>query len=63
MLKSKAELNQLAPDDVNIYVDGLIKPYIERPNELKDMCLAEFQPRAAFYKFQKKASKKEDPWS
>ncbi|XP_050303800.1 uncharacterized protein LOC126741439 [Anthonomus grandis grandis] len=51
MLKSLEELNQMDSDDTNIYQEGLIEHYEARPDEMENICLAEF---AAYYDFFKK---------
>ncbi|KAG5679958.1 hypothetical protein PVAND_009493 [Polypedilum vanderplanki] len=45
MLKSNAELERIAksnPDSVDIYKKGPIDRYADRPDELEDICLADF---------------------
>ncbi|KAG5666226.1 putative ATP-dependent DNA helicase PIF1, partial [Polypedilum vanderplanki] len=45
MLKSNAELERIAesnPDSTDIYKKGPIDRYADRPNELEDICLADF---------------------
>ncbi|XP_050296321.1 uncharacterized protein LOC126736136 [Anthonomus grandis grandis] len=51
MLKPLTELKAMDNDDPNIYCDGLIEHYEQRPNEMENICLAEF---AAYYDFFKK---------
>ncbi|XP_050303297.1 uncharacterized protein LOC126741056 isoform X3 [Anthonomus grandis grandis] len=51
MLKPLAQLKEMDNDDPNIYCDGLIEHYEQRPDEMENICLAEF---AAYYDFFKK---------
>ncbi|XP_050310997.1 uncharacterized protein LOC126746701 isoform X2 [Anthonomus grandis grandis] len=51
MLKPLTELKAMDNDVPNIYCDGLIEHYEQRPNEMENICLAEF---AAYYDFFKK---------
>lgn len=42
MLKSKEELDKLAPDSTEVFKNGPIEYYTLRPAELENMCLADF---------------------
>jgi len=46
MLKPQCILQEMDDDDENIYCSSLLDRYVARPNELENMCLAEF---AAIY--------------
>lgn len=48
ILKENRFLEQLDPKSKKIFRIGLMEHYMNRPNEMKDMCLAEF---AAFYDY------------
>ena len=49
ILKSKPVLQGMSHDFVDILQPGLIEHYIQRPDELENICLAEF---ASMYEFQ-----------
>jgi hypothetical protein len=51
MLKSDEILQKLEPDSKDIFVEGLIDMYINRPDEMKNVCLADF---ASLYNVSKK---------
>ena len=51
MLKSDEILEKLEPDSKDIFVEGLIDMYINRPDEMKNVCLADF---ASLYNVSKK---------
>jgi len=51
ILKSKYELDQLDADSEDIFRQGLTDKYLVRPDNLEEMCLAEF---ASLYKVSKK---------
>ncbi|CAF1551328.1 unnamed protein product [Adineta steineri] len=51
MLKSDEILHELEPDSKHVFVEGLIDMYINRPDEMKDVCLADF---AALYNVSKR---------
>lgn len=53
MVKSKAELAEMADDCEDVCEKGLLDRYEQRPVELQDVCLADF---AALYTFSKKKS-------
>jgi hypothetical protein len=55
MKKSKSELELLDPDCTDVVVKGMLDHYLNRPNELEDICLADF---AANYTFHTKLNKK-----
>ncbi|CAF2442613.1 unnamed protein product [Rotaria sp. Silwood2] len=42
MLKSDEILEKLEPDSKDVFVEGLIDMYINRPDEMKNVCLADF---------------------
>ncbi|CAF1473985.1 unnamed protein product [Adineta steineri] len=42
MLKSDEILQKLKPDSKDVFVEGLIDMYINRQDEMKDVCLADF---------------------
>ena len=42
MLKSDEVLQNLEPDSKDVFVHGLIDMYINRPDEMKNVCLADF---------------------
>ena len=42
MLKSREILDQMDPDDTNIFTTNMIEKYINRPNDLENMCYADF---------------------
>jgi hypothetical protein len=50
MLKSKEELEHLEEDSSDVVTKGVIDHYIQRPEELESICLAEF---ASMYEFRK----------
>ena len=51
MLKSDEILETLEPDSKDIFVEGLIDMYINRPDEMRNVCLADF---ASLYNISKK---------
>ena len=51
MLKSDEILQKLEPDSKDVFVEGLIDMYINRPDEMKNVCLADF---ASLYNVSKK---------
>ncbi len=51
MLKSDEILQKLEPDSNDVFVQGLIETYTNRPEELKSICLADF---ASMYNVSKK---------
>jgi hypothetical protein len=51
MLKSDAALQELEPDSKDVFVQGLIDMYINRPEAMEDICLADF---ASLYNVSKK---------
>ncbi|CAF2615091.1 unnamed protein product [Rotaria sp. Silwood2] len=51
MLKSDEILEKLEPDSKDVFVEGLIDMYINRPDEMKNVCLADF---ASLYNISKK---------
>lgn len=51
MIKSKDDLKNLPDNSTEIFADGLINHYIDRPHSLDNLTLAEF---AASYRFSKK---------
>jgi hypothetical protein len=55
MLKSKEELEHLDEDSSDVVTKGVIDHYIQRPEELESICLAEF---ASMYEFRKGQSSK-----
>ena len=54
MLKSDEVLQKLKPDSKDVFVQGLIDMYINRPEEMKNVCLAAF---ASLYNVSKKTNK------
>ncbi|CAG9799466.1 unnamed protein product [Chironomus riparius] len=48
IMKSKAELRKLPEDSTDIYKKGSIDRYKERPESLKDLCLADFIGKFTF---------------
>ena len=42
MLKSRDILDQMDPDDTNIFATNMVEKYANRPDELENMCYAEF---------------------
>ena len=42
MLKPGAVLNRLDPDDPNVFCTNFLDRYANRPNELENICYAEF---------------------
>ena len=53
MVKSDEVPQKLEPDSKNVFVEGLIGMYINRPDEMKNVCLADF---ASLYNVSKKAT-------
>jgi len=51
ILKSREQLQNLPEDSVDIFVIGLAEHYIQRPDVLESLCLADF---AAYYVFSKR---------
>ncbi|CAF4643347.1 unnamed protein product, partial [Rotaria sp. Silwood2] len=51
MVKSDEVLQKLEPDSKDVFVQGLIDMYINRPEEMKNICLADF---ASLYNVSKK---------
>ncbi|CAF4395205.1 unnamed protein product, partial [Rotaria magnacalcarata] len=51
MLKSDEILQKLEPDSKNVFYEGLIEMYVNRPDEMKNVCLADF---ASMYNVSKK---------
>ena len=51
MVKSDEVLQKLEPDSKDVFVQGLIDMYINRPEEMKNVCLADF---ASLYNVSKK---------
>ncbi|CAF3286262.1 unnamed protein product [Rotaria sp. Silwood2] len=51
MLKSDEILQKLEPDSKDVFVEGLIEMYANRPGEMKNVCLADF---ASMYNISKK---------
>ncbi|CAF1536026.1 unnamed protein product, partial [Rotaria sordida] len=51
MLKSDDILQKLEPDSKDVFVEGLIEMYVNRPDEMKNVCLADF---ASMYNISKK---------
>ncbi|CAF3418600.1 unnamed protein product [Rotaria socialis] len=51
MLKSDEILQKLEPDSKDVFVEGLIDTYTNRPDEMKNVCLANF---ASLYNVSKK---------
>ena len=51
MVKSDEILEKLEPDSKDVFVQGLIDMYINRPDEMKNVCLADF---ASLYNVSKK---------
>lgn len=56
MLKSKSELAQLEANSTDIFRKGLPEHYMQRPDSLENLCLAEF---AAYYTFATKDNRKD----
>lgn len=56
MLKSKFALAQLDPDSTDIFQAGLLEHYVQRPDSLEYLCLAEF---AGYYTFATKDERKD----
>ncbi|XP_037820089.1 uncharacterized protein LOC119609402 [Lucilia sericata] len=52
ILRSRDELQNLPSDSTDIYVTSLLDHYVQRPDELDSLCLADF---AAYYKFSRTA--------
>ncbi|XP_037825564.1 uncharacterized protein LOC119613607 [Lucilia sericata] len=52
ILRSRDQLQNLPPDSTDVYVTSLLDHYVQRPDELDSLCLADF---AAFYKFSRTA--------
>ncbi|XP_061391279.1 uncharacterized protein LOC133326674 [Musca vetustissima] len=48
ILRPREQLLNLPPDSSDIYAVGILEHYIQRPDELEDLCLADF---AANYKY------------
>ncbi|XP_066930953.1 uncharacterized protein [Clytia hemisphaerica] len=57
ILKSPSELAKLDPDSKNVYKNSMFDKYQNRPNKLKDMCLADF---ASIYTYPKKKENEEE---
>ncbi|XP_066911966.1 uncharacterized protein [Clytia hemisphaerica] len=57
MLKNPSELAKLDPESKNIYKKNLIDKYAHRPNNLRDMCYADF---ASTYTYPKKNENEEE---
>ncbi|XP_066926640.1 uncharacterized protein [Clytia hemisphaerica] len=57
ILKSPSELAKLDPDSKNVYKNSMFDKYENRPNKLKDMCLADF---ASIYTYPKKNENEEE---
>ncbi|XP_066926766.1 uncharacterized protein [Clytia hemisphaerica] len=57
ILKSPSEVAKLDPDSKNVYKNSMFDKYQNRPNKLKDMCLADF---ASIYTYQKKKENEEE---
>ena len=53
MVKSDEVLQKLEPDSKDVFVQGLIDMYINRPEEMKNICLADF---ASLYNVSKKTT-------
>ncbi|CAF1458321.1 unnamed protein product [Rotaria sp. Silwood1] len=51
MLKSDEILQKLEPDSKDVFIEGLIEMYVNRPDEMKNVCLADF---ASMYNISKK---------
>ena len=54
MVKSDEILRKLEPDSKDIFVEGLVDMYVNRPEEMKNICLADF---ASLYTITKKQTK------
>ena len=57
MLKPQSVLEQMDPDDVNIFALNILEKYAKRPDDLIDMCLADF---ASKYDYKKKSENAEN---
>ncbi|XP_066913784.1 uncharacterized protein [Clytia hemisphaerica] len=57
MLKNPSELAKLDPESKNVYKKNLIDKYANRPNNLRDMCYADF---ASTYTYPKKNENEEE---
>ena len=53
MVKSDEVLQNLDPDSKDVFVHGLIDMYVNRPEEMKNICLADL---ASLYNVSKKQS-------
>jgi len=58
MLKSDEILQKLEPDSKDVFVEGLIDTYVNRPDEMKNVCLADF---ASLYNVSKRRTGYTDP--
>ena len=53
VLKSKGDLevlNDVDPEGEDIFTEGLIEHYVQRPNVMENVCLADFASTYAFHK-------------
>jgi hypothetical protein len=57
-VKTESELQNLDSDSTDIGARGLLDHYVQRPDVLEDICLADF---AAWYTFSSKKSKSNEP--
>jgi hypothetical protein len=60
ILKPKTELDKLDDDCQDVCAKGLIDHYSKRPEELEDVCLAEFASMSEFSKFRKSSQSHKD---
>ena len=57
LLKSEKELQEMDPDSNDIMVSGLLDLYIARPDDLENLCLAEFASNYNYSKTKKNLKK------
>jgi hypothetical protein len=57
-VKTERELRNLDSDSTDIGARGLLDHYVQRPDEIQDVCLADF---AAWYTFSSRKTKSNDP--
>ena len=43
-------LNDVDPESEDIFTEGLIEHYVQRPNVMEDVCLADFASKYTFHK-------------
>ncbi|XP_058983672.1 uncharacterized protein LOC131804637 [Musca domestica] len=60
ILKPRQELQNLSPDSTDIYVSNLLEHYIQRPDNLGDVCLAYFAAHYTYSKTLRKRNRQHD---